>query len=102
MSIEPTGAQDRHDQARAPGERPSFFEIVRGFGVMIGPSLLLDLFVAGSSLSFMAGRIVRSKKRLARLLRPLARAAALRRTALLPADLRDPSLRYGAKNASRS
>lgn len=72
MSTEPTGAQDRHDRPRAAGEKSSFVEIARGFGVMIGPSLLLDLFAAVSTLAVMTGRIMRSKKGVARLLRPLA------------------------------
>jgi hypothetical protein len=47
-------------------------ELVRAFGVTIGPSLLLDLFVAASTLYIVTSRIMRLKKRTARLLRPLA------------------------------
>jgi len=42
--------------------------ITRGFGVMIGPSLLLDLCAAASTLAVITNQIVRPKKRLARLL----------------------------------
>lgn len=72
MSTEQTGVQDRHDQPRASGEKPSFMEIARGFGVMIGPSLLLDLFAVASTLAVITGRITRPREGLARLLRPLA------------------------------
>ena len=72
MSTEATGRQNRHRQPRAPGEKPSFMEIARGFSVMIGPSLLLDLFAAASTLAVITGWVVRPKKGFARLLRPLA------------------------------
>src|SRR5215212_3279242 len=72
MSTEPTGVQDRRDPPRAPRERPSFVEIARAFGVTIGPSLLLDLFAAASTLAVMSDWIMRPKKGIARLLRPLA------------------------------
>jgi hypothetical protein len=67
MSTKQTGVQDRHDQSKAPGELPSFIEIARGFGVTIGPSLLLVLFAAGSTLAVITGWIVRSKRRTARM-----------------------------------
>jgi len=47
-------------------------EIARAFGVTIGPSLLLDLFAAGSTLAIITGWIRRPKKGIARLLAPLA------------------------------
>lgn len=72
MSTEHAGVQDRHGQANVPEEKPSFVEIVRAFGVTIGPSLLLDLFVATSTLYVVTGGIMRPKKRTAGLLRPLA------------------------------
>src|SRR5829696_8566863 len=72
MSTEPTGVRDPHDQANATGEKPSFTEIARAFGVTIGPSLLLNLFVAAGTLSLITGRIVRPREGLARLLRSLA------------------------------
>ena len=72
MSTEPTRMRDRKDQLRAPGEKPSFMEIARAFGVTIGPSLLLDLFAAGSTLAIITGWIRRPKKGIARLLAPLA------------------------------
>ena len=72
MSTEHAGVQDRHGQANVPEEKPSFVEIVRAFGVTIGPSVLLDLFVAASTLFIVTGRIMRPKKGTARLLQPLA------------------------------
>ena len=72
MSTEPSEVQDRHDQPRAPEEKPSLIEITRAFGITIGPSLLLDLFVAASALFIVSGRIMHPKKRTTRLLRPLA------------------------------
>jgi len=50
---------------------------VRAFGVTIGPSLLLDLFVTTGTLFILTGRIMRPKKRTARLLRPLAVLGAI-------------------------
>src|SRR5215207_5380308 len=77
MSTEPTGVRDRNDQLRAPGDKPSFMEIARAFGVTIGPSLLLDLLAAAGTLVLITGRIMRSREGLARLLRPLAILGAL-------------------------
>jgi hypothetical protein len=71
VSTEPTEGHERGDQASAPGEKPSLTGIARAFGVTIGSSLLLDLFVAASTLFIATGRIMRPKKRTARLLRPL-------------------------------
>src|SRR3712207_3373722 len=72
MSTEPTGVRDRKDQLRAPGDNPSFVEIVRAFGVTIGPSLLLDLFAAASTLALITGWVMWSREGIARLLRSLA------------------------------
>src|SRR5215218_4389272 len=72
MSTDPAGVREQHDPSRAPGEKPSFIEIVRAFGVTIGPSLLLVLFAAASTLAVMTGWVLRPKKGIARLLRPLA------------------------------
>jgi len=72
MSTEPREVQDRDVQPRSTGEKSSYVEIVRAFGVTIGPSLLLDLFVAASTLAVITGRIMRPNKGSTRLLRPLA------------------------------
>ena len=72
MSSEPHEVQDPHDQPSASVEKPSLTGIARAFGVTIGPSLLLDLFVTASTLFIVTGQIMRPKKRTARLLRPLA------------------------------
>jgi hypothetical protein len=77
MSTEPAEVQDSHDQARVPGEKPSLTGLARAFGVTIGPSLLLDLFVAASTLFIVTGRIMHPKKRTARLLRALVILGAL-------------------------
>ena len=77
MSTEPTGVRERKDQLRAPGDNPSFMEIARALGITIGPSLLLDFFVAAGTLVLITGRIMRSREGLARLLRPLAILGAL-------------------------
>ena len=71
MSTEPTGVQDRSDQRSSPSEKPTLVDIVRAFGVTIGPSLLLDLFAAGSTLAVITGHIRRPKRGIARLLRAL-------------------------------
>ena len=47
-------------------------EIARAFGVMIGPSLLLDLFMLTGTLALIIGRIMRPREGSARVLRPLA------------------------------
>ena len=72
MSSEPREVQDPHDQPSASVEKPSLTGIARAFGVTIGPSLLLDLFVTASTLFIVTGQNMRPKKRTARLLRPLA------------------------------
>src|SRR5829696_1974175 len=95
MSTEPTGERDRKDQLRAPGDNPSFTEIVRAFGVTIGPSLLLDLFAAVGTLGVASGWIMRPKKRIARLLRPLALLGAILPWAYAFA-IRPWHLRWGA------
>ena len=72
MSTESTGVQDRYDQPNTSGENRSLVEIARGFGMMLGPSLLLDLFAAAGTLTVVTGWIARPREGLARLLRPLA------------------------------
>jgi hypothetical protein len=72
MSTEQIGVQDRSDQTRLPSDKPSLVDIMRAFGVTIGPSLLLGLFTVTSTLAIITGRIMRPKKGIARLLRPLA------------------------------
>src|SRR5919202_386035 len=55
----------------SPGEKRAFIELVRGFGVMIGPSLFLDLFAVAGTFALVTGWII-GREGLARLLRPLA------------------------------
>ena len=47
-------------------------DIVRGFGVLLGPTLVLDLFVVAGTLAVVTGRGFDRRKGAARLLRPLA------------------------------
>ena len=44
---------------------------MRGLAVVVGPSLLLNLFAAASTLAVVSGWIMRPREGLARLLRPL-------------------------------
>ena len=71
MNSESHEVQDRHDQPRASVENPSLTGLARAFGVTIGPSLLLDVFAAGSTLAVITGQIRRPKRGIARLLRAL-------------------------------
>ncbi len=77
MSSEPTETYHRTDQTNASGIRFSVIDAVRAFGVVLGPSLILDLFAALSTLAVASGWLLRSREGLARLLRPLAILGAL-------------------------
>jgi hypothetical protein len=72
VSSERTEAHDRPEQTDASGERPALAAIVWGMAVVIGPSLVLDIFAAASTLAVLSGRVFRRREGLARLLRPLA------------------------------
>ena len=73
MSSGPTETNHRSDQTQASGNRASVIDAVRAFGVMLGPSLVLDLYAALSTWAVMSGWVFRHRERLiARLLRPLA------------------------------
>jgi hypothetical protein len=77
MSSEPTETNRRTDQTNASGNRFSVIDAVRAFGVVLGPSLVLDLFAALSTLAMASGWLLRPREGLARLLRPLAIFGAL-------------------------
>ena len=72
MSTGPAEAHDQPNEASRTGENPSVTEIVRGMGVLLGPSLLLGLFVVWGTRAVMTGWVFRRREGLARLLRPLA------------------------------
>jgi hypothetical protein len=72
MSSEPTETNLRTDRTNASGNRASVIDAVRAFGVVLGPSLILDLFAALGTLAVASGWLLRPRKGLARLLRPLA------------------------------
>jgi hypothetical protein len=72
MSAESTQRRHQTDQENTPKTEPSLAQIVRAFGVVLGPALLLDLFAALSTLAVLTGRASRPRGRLARLLRTLA------------------------------
>lgn len=73
MSSEPTETNHRSDQTDTSGNRVSMVDAVRAFGVLLGPSLALDLYALFSTWAVMTGRMIRHRKGLlARLLRPLA------------------------------
>jgi hypothetical protein len=72
MSSEPTETNHRTDRTNALGNRPSVIDAVRAFGVMLGPSLVLDLFAILGTLAVASGWLLRPGEGLARLLRALA------------------------------
>jgi hypothetical protein len=77
MSSEPTETNLRTDRTNASGNRASVIDAVRAFGVVLGPSLVLDLFAALSTLAAVSGWLLRPREGLARLLRPLVILGAL-------------------------
>ena len=77
MSSESTETNHRTYQPNASGNRASVIDAVRAFGVVLGPSLILDLFAALSTLAVASGWLLRPREGLARLLRPLAILSAL-------------------------
>lgn len=72
MGTERTENHQRPEQTDAPGEKFSRIDALRGLAVIVGPSLLLDIFAAASTLAVVSGRVFRSREGFARLLRPLA------------------------------
>ena len=78
MSSEPIETNHRTDQTQAPGNRASVVDTVRAFGVMLVPSLVLDLYALLGTWAVMTGWVFRHRVRLlARLLRPLAILGAI-------------------------
>ena len=78
ISSKPTGTNHRTDQTNALGNRASVIDAARAFAVMLGPSLVLDLFAVLGTLVVASGWLLRPRQGLlARLLRPLAILGAL-------------------------
>jgi hypothetical protein len=78
MSSEPTETNHRTHQTNASGNKPSVIDAARAFGVVLGPSLVLDLFAVFATLTVASGWLLRPRQGLlARLLRPLAILGAL-------------------------
>jgi len=77
MSSEPTETNHRTDQTNASGNRASVVVALRAFGVMLGPSLVLDLYAVLSTWAVASGCLSRPREGLGRLLRPLAILGAL-------------------------
>jgi hypothetical protein len=77
MSAGSTEEYDQPNEASRTGGKPSVTEIVRGMGVLLGPSLLLGLFVVLGTRAVKTGWVFRRRGGLARLLRPLAMLGAL-------------------------
>ncbi|MGZ3602035.1 MAG: SRPBCC family protein [Ktedonobacterales bacterium] len=78
----------------------STFDAVRAFGVMAGPSALLDLFLFGSVIATACGALTRPHTRLARQLRPLVGLGTALAVAY-PTVIRPWMLRWGATAAER-
>jgi hypothetical protein len=72
MTSGPTEEHPQTEETSRMGQRPSVTEIVRGMGVLLGPSLLLGLLVVFGTWAVMTGRVFRHREGPARLLRPLA------------------------------
>jgi hypothetical protein len=77
MSAGSTEGYDQPNEASRTGKKPSVTEIMRGMGVLLGPSLLLGLFVVLGTRAVITGWVFRRREGLARLLRPLAMLGAL-------------------------
>lgn len=72
MSSEPTEANYRTEQTDASGNRASVIDAARAFGVMLGPSLVLVLYVVLSTGAVVSGWLLRPREGIARLLRHAA------------------------------
>ena len=68
MSSEPTEMNHRTDQTNASKKIATVIDAVRAFGVVLGPSLILDLFAALSTLAVVSGGFLRPREGLVRLL----------------------------------
>jgi hypothetical protein len=68
MNAEEMDHQHHSDEPGGPNEKPSALDIARGMGVLLGPSLLLGLFVAAGTWAVATDRMPRQGP--ARLLRP--------------------------------
>ena len=55
MSAGSTEGYDQPNEASRTGGKPSVTEIVRGMGVLLGPSLLLGLFVVLGTRAVITG-----------------------------------------------
>jgi hypothetical protein len=72
MTSGPTEEHPQTEETSRTGQRPSVTEIVRGMGVLLGPSLLLGLLIVFGTWAVMTGRVFRHGEGAARLLPPLA------------------------------
>ena len=74
MSTERTEAHQQREQTNGSGERPPVVAMmanVWGMAVVVGPTLVLDIFAAASTLAVVSGWVFRRREGLPRLLRPL-------------------------------
>jgi NAD(P)-dependent dehydrogenase (short-subunit alcohol dehydrogenase family) len=80
MSTEHTETHRRPEQTTASGKRPPLMAMmanVWGMGVVLGPTLVLNVFAAASTLAVVSGRVFKRREGLARLLWPLAVLGAI-------------------------
>jgi len=61
MSSEPAKTNHSTDQSSASGNRFSVIDAVRAFGVVLGPSLVLNLFAAFGTLAVASGWLLRPR-----------------------------------------
>ena len=61
MSSEPAKTNHRTDQSSASGNGFSVMDAARAFGVVLGPSLVLDLFAAFGTLAVASGWLLRPR-----------------------------------------
>jgi hypothetical protein len=89
------------DRDGASATTPGLVDGLRGLGVVYGPSVLLDLFVAGSVIAAARGALTRSARcPVARLLRPLVALGAVAPVAYL-LGIRPWMRRWGATTEER-
>lgn len=94
------GAYAQPARGDARDFKGSALDAVRAFGVMAGPSALVDLFLAGSVVATARGALTRPRTRPARWLRPLV-ALGTALAVAYPTVIRPRMMRWGATEAER-
>ncbi len=81
-------------------QKGSVLDAARGFGMMVGPSALFDLFLAGGVVATIRGMLDGPRTHLGRLARPVAGLGAVL-AVVYPTIIRPWMLRWGATDEER-